>query len=1281
MARSTKIKSKIIAQDSVEFSALTAETVPVLDENKNIVSSVVTPEELANLSGTTSPLQEQLDDENDRVTILEDNSKVLKVYAYENNSQIFADGQPGIKDPSALIRDGWYFKNDVAGEKINWYYFDGLNQGTVTLGELDSMYAVMTFDSISAPIIAVYTFPTGTGDVIPGFAHSRVVYDGVMTPTPTVGKKYLVYGGTEPTVHPELPRIQLAIVPSQSIGERLPSEQVLTISFGSASGAAVNQVQFMVETLGLFSTAIKQEMDLRIRVASQLDLNTHVDSTDNPHSVTKDQVGLGDVDNTSDADKPISDDVQAALDLITDINWTGDYDNEVTYNVGDGVMFNGASFRMISFIGAAGYPPSSYPENWLQVTDYFPALDNKVSIDGDTMTGDLIISNEAGGTNTVTPDGQFIVGGDLTTEYARMGYYINWTPAGSTIQKISDGGFGYLTLNEFDSSTNASKTIDIQLSGISMNESLDGSPATPIMPTNDDHVVVKKYVDNNFVSTTGDTMTGSLLVESGTNSTIITATSVSVTDNEPIATQVELSKQHLTFNLPDGTNSYYSEITANHITIQHDTETGIIRTQIEPEIISLYTAVSGVGYVPAIPTQPENVVVKKYVDDNFVSTTGDTMTGQLTLKDTSLLIDGTITQGYPSTVEISTNFIGINDNNGIDVKETSISAGSIALAKTSVDSSNIDTTLVVGVDGTLINSTTTDYANQIESQLTITTQSVGISSYDEVTEISKNTVFGTDGFVLQATNPDTSYVLIEASSQGISATSFDTTTVTPLMPTLPEHYAVKQYVDNLVSGGGTDVLEKFQAMKEPTGFINRTSSITSFNDLTREFTIQPTAASYEVYVQATKFIKSSVETITIDNASGNHYIFFNSVGVLSSTQVLNADLFQNNALISIIYWNTDTSTHTYFAEERHGLSMDGATHSYLHTVFGARYLSGLALEGFISDGTGNFDSNAIFYSDSGSIRDEDLLITILSQSNIPVLYRQGVLWRKKTADMFPLIYSGTTGYTGTRVPFNELIGGNWQLTEIANNAFVLVHLFATNDKENPIIAIQGIAEYGNVTAARLAASTEITSLSGLPFAEFVALGSVVFESSDSYTNTPKARVRSVNGGDYVDFRGTQLYTPAGEPTTHSLLSNLSSDDHLQYHTDARGDVRYYTKSQVDLLINASKSAGDIAETEVSLSNFQTSPQNITGFTFSNTVVRGFSALVTVEINATSDLFEQFTLNGIQKNGSWNMSIESIGDNTDIVFSITSSGQIQYTSPAYDGFTSADVKFRAITTSF
>ena len=44
----------------------------------------------------------------------------------------------------------------------------------------------------------------------------------------------------------------------------------------------------------------------------------HIDSKLNPHEVTKAQVGLSEVDNTSDADKPISDDTQTALDLKED---------------------------------------------------------------------------------------------------------------------------------------------------------------------------------------------------------------------------------------------------------------------------------------------------------------------------------------------------------------------------------------------------------------------------------------------------------------------------------------------------------------------------------------------------------------------------------------------------------------------------------------------------------------------------------------------------------------------------------------------------------------------------------------------------------------------------------------------------------------------------------------------------------------------------------------------------------------------------------------------------
>jgi hypothetical protein len=51
-----------------------------------------------------------------------------------------------------------------------------------------------------------------------------------------------------------------------------------------------------------------------IGLNSHSTIDSHISSTSNPHSVTKTQVGLSDVDNTSDADKPISNAVSLALD-------------------------------------------------------------------------------------------------------------------------------------------------------------------------------------------------------------------------------------------------------------------------------------------------------------------------------------------------------------------------------------------------------------------------------------------------------------------------------------------------------------------------------------------------------------------------------------------------------------------------------------------------------------------------------------------------------------------------------------------------------------------------------------------------------------------------------------------------------------------------------------------------------------------------------------------------------------------------------------------------------
>ena len=74
--------------------------------------------------------------------------------------------------------------------------------------------------------------------------------------------------------------------------------------------------------LKTFNVAAKAKLDF-ITVTSPTNLDTvlsHLSNVSNPHSVTKSQVGLANVDNTSDAAKPVSTAQQAALDGKVDGN-------------------------------------------------------------------------------------------------------------------------------------------------------------------------------------------------------------------------------------------------------------------------------------------------------------------------------------------------------------------------------------------------------------------------------------------------------------------------------------------------------------------------------------------------------------------------------------------------------------------------------------------------------------------------------------------------------------------------------------------------------------------------------------------------------------------------------------------------------------------------------------------------------------------------------------------------------------------------------------------------
>ncbi len=60
-------------------------------------------------------------------------------------------------------------------------------------------------------------------------------------------------------------------------------------------------------------------------------INNHIANKSNPHSVTKSQIGLGNVDNTSDANKPISTATQNALNKK--VNSTDVYNSQTRYTI------------------------------------------------------------------------------------------------------------------------------------------------------------------------------------------------------------------------------------------------------------------------------------------------------------------------------------------------------------------------------------------------------------------------------------------------------------------------------------------------------------------------------------------------------------------------------------------------------------------------------------------------------------------------------------------------------------------------------------------------------------------------------------------------------------------------------------------------------------------------------------------------------------------------------------------------------------------------------------
>jgi hypothetical protein len=341
-----------------------------------------------------------------------------------------------------------------------------------------------------------------------------------------------------------------------------------------------------------------------------------------------------------------------------------------------------------------------------------------------------------------------------------------------------------------------------------------------------------------------------------------------------------------------------------------------------------------------------------------------------------------------------------------------------------------------------------------------------------------------------------------------------------------------------------------EATGEPTGWYDTSLVTVTWTDSTpdRTLTLTPVNDTFIIYVSGVKYLKRT-ESVQITDTEGQWSIYYDTNGVLTASQTFPTSL-TDNALVWVGYWDATNSAMILETgkNELHGTTMGGSVHQYLHHAFGAQFESGMALGNLTTDGDGSSQDHITFSVASGEFHDEDREIVFSDGSpqdlspivQIPVFYLEGAspVWRKQAASNFAIILDGVSG----RAAYNENSGGTWQQTAVTSNQFTLVHVFATNDVNTPIIAIQGQGDYTTKIAASAGADTELAVLYvvGLPLAEWIPVATLIVQTKDAYTNSQKSRyVTDIDGADYIDWRVLSPSQTVGASVSSSITAGDS----------------------------------------------------------------------------------------------------------------------------------------------
>jgi hypothetical protein len=303
-----------------------------------------------------------------------------------------------------------------------------------------------------------------------------------------------------------------------------------------------------------------------------------------------------------------------------------------------------------------------------------------------------------------------------------------------------------------------------------------------------------------------------------------------------------------------------------------------------------------------------------------------------------------------------------------------------------------------------------------------------------------------------------------------------------------------------------------------------------------------------------------------------------------------------------------------------------------------------------------------------------------------------------TGDVTTSAASGSQSEAATLATVNSNTGSFGSSTSIPSftvNGKGLITAASSNAVIAPAGTLSGTTLNSTVTASSLTSVGTISSGTWNGTTIAIANGGT---GQTTATNAINALLPSQTGnsGQFLTTNGTAAsWSPvtSGSVTTVSVVSanglagtvaNATSTPAITLSTTVTGLLKgngtaiSAATAGVDYQAAGNypiASSGDINETQFTAADNQSSPANVTGLAFANATVRSANILLSIVRGST---YAQYKISLVQGASSWYIDQEYAGDATGLTFTVTSAGQVQYTSSSTGS--TANIHFRALTLS-